>query len=33
MVNTQCFNPHTEQLNKINNQIDKLHDEEKVLTS
>jgi two-component SAPR family response regulator len=31
MVNTKCFNPHTEQLNKINNQIDKLRDEEKVI--
>jgi len=31
MVNTKCFNPHTEQLNKINNQIDKLRDEEKEL--
>ena len=31
MVNTQCPNPYTEQLNKINNQIDKLRDDEKVL--
>ena len=29
--NNQCPNPHTEQLNKINNQIDKLRDEEKVI--
>jgi SMC interacting uncharacterized protein involved in chromosome segregation len=31
MVNTQCPNPHTKQLNEINNEIDKLRDEEKVL--
>ena len=31
MVNTQCPNPHTKQLNEINNEIDKLRDEEKVI--
>ena len=31
MVNNQCPNPHTKQLNEINNEIDKLRDEEKVI--
>ena len=29
--NNQCPNPHTEQLNEINYEIDKLRDEEKVI--